>query len=84
MSHSTSAFRRRVSGRDRGGSLRPGPAPSEGDVNCTSVLRDAEVRISMDGRGRKPFTITLDTVYIDSCGVVINIILILNPDDCKR
>ena len=34
-----------------------------------------------DYRNRKPFAITLDTVYMDSSGIAFNIIIIINPLD---
>jgi hypothetical protein len=32
----------------------------------------------------KPFSITLDTVYMDSCGIAINITIIINLDDLSK
>ena len=37
-----------------------------------------------DYRNRKPFAITLDTVYMDSCGIAINITIIINLDDLSN
>ena len=37
-----------------------------------------------DYRNRKPFAITLDTVYMDSSGSAIYIILIINANVRKR
>ena len=37
-----------------------------------------------DYRNRKPFAITLDTVYMDSSGSAINITIIINLDDLSN
>ena len=37
-----------------------------------------------DYRNRKPFAITLDTVYMDNCGTGINIRYIINLEFCRQ